>query len=327
MIDKKVYVSNFQRFSVHDGPGIRTVVFLLGCPLRCKWCQNPETLKPNPELMMNHALCSGCSACIEMCPKNAISMNESGQVVTDFQNCDRCWKCIGECYYHARQLTGKPYTVDEVLNVIKKDLIVYKNTGGGVTLSGGEPTLYTAFCYELFEKCKKDDIHTAMETCGFTDWENFEMLLKVTDLFLYDFKLFDSEKHKKYTSVDNEKILHNLEVLVKADAKVVIRIPLIPGVNDDEEFRRIVQFVRGLKKVESIHIMPFHQIGSSKYDMIGVDYQLRNLKEENTQNVEKCKKIAAEMGFRVSIGGAGFKEDAEVIMKTKSARNTFIYRG
>lgn len=327
MHSEKVYISNIQRFSVHDGPGIRTVVFFLGCPLRCRWCQNPETIKPSPELMMNTELCGGCTACIETCPKKAISMDASGKIVTDLKNCEQCWKCIGECYFQARQLTGKPYTVGDVLKVIKKDLIVYKNTGGGVTLSGGEPTLHTGFCCELFERCKKDGIHTAIETCGYTDWKNLETLVKVTDLFLFDVKLIDGEKHKKWTGVDNERILHNLKELVKTDTEIIIRIPLIPGINDDEEeFGSILQFVKGLRKIQAVHIMPFHQIGTSKYDMIGAEYYLRELKEENSENIEKCRMTAVDIGFKVSIGGAGFKEDGGAAMKTKSVRNTFIYR-
>lgn len=321
------YISNIQRFSVHDGPGIRTVVFLLGCPLRCKWCQNPETINAKPGLMMNHQLCSGCNACVNICPGKAISRDASGRIITDRENCCGCWKCNNECYFQARQLTGKLYTVEDVFKEIRKDEVVYKNTGGGVTLSGGEPTLHTDFCFQLLEKCRNYGIHTAIETCGYTDWENFEKLLKVTDLFLYDLKLLDGIKHKNWTGVDNAKILGNLKSLVKASADIIIRVPLIPGVNDDvEEFAGMMSFVKGLGSISSIHIMPFHQIGSSKYEMIGADYQLKDLKEQNKENVDKCAKIAADMGFRVSIGGAGFKEEAKAVLKSTPTRSSFLYK-
>ena len=151
-MENKVYVSNIQHFSVHDGPGIRTVVFLLGCPLRCRWCQNPESLNIKPRLMINNELCSRCGACIYTCPKKAILITSSGEIVTDRIKCNSCGKCIEECYYLARQLSGKPYMVEEVYDEIVKDEVFYANTGGGVTLSGGEPTMHPEFCYELFKK-------------------------------------------------------------------------------------------------------------------------------------------------------------------------------
>jgi pyruvate formate lyase activating enzyme len=319
------YVSNIQRFSVHDGPGIRTVVFLLGCPLRCKWCQNPETFNAKPRLMMNYDKCVGCGACVQVCPRKAISFGESGRIITDYDKCDGCWLCVNECYYQARQLTGKPYTVEEVFLEVKKDEVFYRDTGGGVTLSGGEPLLQPEFCFELFQESGKYSIETAVETCGYTDWKNFERILPVTNLFLYDMKLLDGNKHKKWTGVDNELILKNAKKLVKAGKKLIVRIPLIPGVNDDrEEFGSIVRFVKELGSVDSIHITPFHQIGSSKYEMMGVEYALKGLNEENACNIEHCKQIAVDMGFKVSIGGAGFKEDTEAARKP-ATRKFFLY--
>lgn len=276
---------------------------------------------------MNHELCSGCGACIQACPTNAISISESGTVNTDKEKCKECWLCVRECYYQARDLTGKPYTVEEVFEEVKKDEVFYRNTGGGVTLSGGEPTMQPEFCYELFEKCKNNSIHTAMETCGYTRWENLEKLLKVTDLFLYDFKLFDREKHKRWTGVDNKRIKENLERLVQAKKDIVIRIPLIPGVNDDsEEFGNILRYVKNLHSIKDIHIMPFHQVGSSKYDMVEVEYELKDLNEENQKKVEECERAAVEMGFKVSIGGAGFKKDGDSVKKNTTQKRGFLYK-
>jgi len=324
----KTYVSNIQRFSVHDGPGIRTVVFLLGCPLRCKWCQNPETLNRKPQLMINYELCSRCTACISVCPKNAISIGESGDIVTDRKKCNSCGKCVNECYYLARQLSGKSYTVEEVYDEIVKDKVFYANTGGGVTLSGGEPTVHPEFCYELFKKCKINGIHTAIETSGYAAWKIFKRISEVTDLFLYDIKLFDNKKHKKWTGVENKRILENLKNLVDCEKDITIRIPLIPGVNDNQdEFKSIIRFVKSLRRIKSVHILPFHQMGSSKYGMLGIDYQLRNLDEEKEKNIDLCKKIIIEMGLKVSIGGAGFKEDIELITNEVSKEErAFLYR-
>lgn len=326
-MENKVYVSNIQHFSVHDGPGIRTVVFLLGCPLRCKWCQNPEALNIKPRLMINNELCSRCTACIYVCPKKAILITSSGEIVTDRKKCNSCGKCIEECYYLARQLSGKPYTVEKVYDEIVKDKVFYANTGGGVTLSGGEPTVHLEFCYELFKKCKISDIHTAIETSGYADWGTLKKISEITDLFLYDIKLFNGEKHKEWTGKENKRILQNLKNLVNNGKNIIIRIPLIPGVNNNEkEFKSIINFVKSLKRIESVHILPFHQIGSSKYDMLNLDYQLRDLNENNHKNIEKCKKIAEEAGFKVSIGGAGFKKDADLVKnRIKQKRKAFLY--
>lgn len=323
----KVFVSNIQRYSVHDGPGIRTVVFLLGCPLRCKWCQNPEAIDVNQQLMINSELCAGCAACLNTCRNSAISADSSGKIITDRSKCIKCWKCIDECYYGARQVSGKLYSADQVFDVVKKDDIVYKNTGGGLTLSGGEPTLHIDFSLELLKKSRSHSINTAVETCGYTKWENFEKIMDFTDLFLYDFKLFSAEKHKKWAGVDNSIIKQNLEFLVKDGRNIIIRIPLIPGVNDDEEeFSKMMDYVRSLKSISSVHIMPFHQLGSSKYEMLGIGYQLRDLEENNSINVKRCRDIAAGMGFKVSIGGAGFKQDAEASISGKPKTKSFLYK-
>lgn len=327
MINEGVYVSDIQRYSVHDGPGIRTVVFFLGCPLRCEWCHNPETSNPKPQLMMNHQLCARCDSCMNICPNNAIYISELGQIATDKKKCNNCFKCIDECYYNARQLTGRYYTVEEVFNEVKKDKIIYKNTCGGITLSGGEPTLYPDFCNKLLKKFKMLKINTAIETCGYCDFNNFEKMINNIDLFLYDFKLFDMEKHKKYTGVDNKIILQNLKKLLDHDKKVIIRIPLIPGVNDDvREFTNILNFIRELKKINEIHIMPFHQIGSLKYDMLEIDYKMRNIDEENNMNIDKCKSLAEGMGFKVNIGGSGFKEDINIYKEGIQDQIKYIYK-
>ena len=312
MGDLTAYVSNIQRFSVHDGPGIRTTFFLLGCPLRCKWCQNPETINPTPQIMMNHQLCARCGACIEACPADAIHVDENGAIITDLRVCSKCFACVKSCNFSAREVTGKSYSVDDLFGVLIRDEEFYRTSGGGVTASGGEPLLQPDFCKQLFYKLKASGIHTAMETCGYAGWGSFEKILDITDLFLYDIKLLDGKKHEKWTGKNNDIILANIKKLSGLGKQIIIRIPLIPGVNDDdEEFRAIVDFVKSLKTIEEIHILPFHQIGSSKYDMIGRDYELSDLDVENSENIDHCENIARQAGFRVSVGGAGFKTTTE----------------
>lgn len=305
MEHEKIYISNIQRFCVHDGPGIRTVVFVVGCPLKCKWCQNPETLSGNCELMFNKELCAACDLCINVCPQKCIDWSDDRKLVTDLSKCDRCFNCVEACPFQARQISCKPYSVDALFKELMKDEIFYKNTKGGITISGGEPMLKPDFCFELLNKIKHKGIHTAIETCGFTRWQNFEKVIPVVDMFLYDIKLFNKDKHIEWTSQDNEIILSNLKGLMELKKEVIIRIPLIPGVNDGEEFKNIVDHISQYNNIGEIHILPFHQLGSSKYEMLGMSYDLESLQEDNGDSVEQCKKYAERKGVKVSIGGSG----------------------
>ena len=182
--EDRVYISEIQRFCVHDGPGIRTVVFVLGCPLVCKWCQNPENIRALPKLLFSRGKCIGCKGCIDICPEGANAVDESGKCRVDRTICTSCGCCVDVCYPGARKLSGKQYTVDEVFHEIMRDRIVYENTAGGVTLSGGEFTMYTDFAARLLERCRKEKIHTALETCGYAEWEAFERIAPHTDMFL-----------------------------------------------------------------------------------------------------------------------------------------------
>jgi pyruvate formate lyase activating enzyme len=307
MMAELINVSTIQRFCVHDGPGIRTVVFLAGCPLKCKWCQNPETYSYAPRLMFNSELCQACGLCIEVCPEGAISFTEEQKIWTDPRKCKRHFACVEVCPYQARMISSRSYTLEALYKELMKDAVFFKTTQGGITLSGGEPMLYPELCRTLLAKIKVQGIHTTIETSGHVKWENFEQILPVVDLFLYDIKLFDPAKHLKWTGQDNQIIHENLGRLVQRGAEVIVRVPLIPDVNDDREFEDIVNFVTGFESLRELHIMPFHQLGSSKYGLLGQEYELADLQEENDERVEACKAYAEGKGLRVSIGGAGFK--------------------
>jgi pyruvate formate lyase activating enzyme len=302
----KGYVSNIQKFSVNDGYGIRTIVFLLGCTLKCKWCQNPETLENNPVLMYVADLCRGCNRCRGVCPKGGPLVAENGRGVLNRSQCIKCFQCAEACPYEALKLSGREMTAEEVLKEIMKDRVFYKNTGGGVTVSGGEPLMQIDFTAEILRLVKAEGIGTCIETAGNVSWPNFEKVIPYTDLFLFDVKFVNPEPHKEWTGCANRLIQENLQKLAGLDREIIVRIPLIPDVNDGQEFRDIVDRVAEMKRIKEIHILPFHQLGSSKYDQMGMEYSMRDHREDNDETVRECGRYAAKKGFRVSIGGSGF---------------------
>lgn len=243
---KKAIIFDIQRNSFVDGSGIRTTVFFKGCNLKCVWCHNPESQSPKPQIMFYRSKCTNCGRCTNLSAKD-----------TDFI-----------CYNDAKEICGKEYTADEVLNEILKDKTFYKNSSGGATFSGGECMLQIDFLCEILKKCKENGIHTAVDTAGNVPWKYFEKILKYTDLFLYDIKLFDSERHIKYTGVDNKIILDNLQKLFKIGAKVWIRIPIIGEVNDSvEEMNKIKSFFKPYQPLK-IELLPYHNLGTHKYDAL-----------------------------------------------------------
>ena len=253
----KATVFDIQRSSFVDGPGIRTTVFFKGCNLRCAWCHNPESQSGALQMMFYKNKCTGCGKCKEKCPNS-------------LEKCDFCGRCTLYCPHDAREICGKEYTVEEVLRVILKDKTFYENSDGGVTFSGGECMLQIDFLEEILKECKKHGIHTAVDTAGHVPFEKFERILPYTDLFLFDVKCLDSEKHKRYTGVGNELILENLARLLRADARVWIRIPVIPEVNDTvEEMKAIRQLLDGCGSPEKVELLPYHALGEHKYEALG----------------------------------------------------------
>lgn len=253
----KATIFDIQRNSFVDGPGIRTTVFFKGCNLRCLWCHNPESQVSEKQLMFYKDKCTGCGRCREICPNQ-------------LNKCVFCGKCELFCPADARKICGKKYTVDEVLSEILKDKSFYETSGGGVTFSGGECMLQIEFLCELLKKCKDNKIHTAVDTAGNVPWAYFERILKHTDLFLYDIKIFDAEKHKRYTGADNRVILDNLKKLFECGANVWIRIPVISGVNDtEEEMRKIKEFLKPYSPMK-IELLCYHKMGEHKYDALNL---------------------------------------------------------
>ncbi len=252
----KGLIFDIERNSFVDGPGIRTTVFFKGCNLKCVWCHNPESQDFKPQMMFYKDKCKGCGKCKEICPSP--------------NRCTLCGKCTIYCPVDARKVCGREYTVDEVFAEVIKDKAYYDNSGGGVTFSGGECILQTDFLLDILKKCKDNGIHTAVDTAGNLPFERFEKILPYTDLFLYDIKLFNSLLHKEYTGSDNALILDNLKKLFDSKAKIIVRIPVITGVNDNkEEIKKIKEFVMSCGKPEKIELLPYHRMGENKYGALG----------------------------------------------------------
>lgn len=270
----KATIFDIERNSYVDGPGIRTTVFFKGCNLKCAWCHNPESQEFKPQMMFYKDKCKGCGKCIEICPTP--------------ESCILCGKCTFYCPVDARKVCGKEYTVQEVLDEVIKDKAFYDNSGGGVTFSGGECMLQIDFLCEILKKCKENGIHTAVDTAGFVPYESFEKILPFTDLFLYDIKIFDTQKHKQYVGVGNELILENLKKLFKANAKIWIRIPIIPDVNDSiEEIQKIKGFLKTTGMPEKIELLPYHAMGENKYSAIGENVCTFNTPTNETMGLLK----------------------------------------
>lgn len=295
-------ITDIQRYSVHDGPGIRTVVFFKGCPLRCKWCQNPETQYMKKLVMFNPELCVGCGKCVEICPNHAIDPVTG---LLDRDKCTACGTCLEGCYAGARTIPGDEMSLDEVFDTVCLDEVFYKNSGGGVTLSGGEVTMHADAASKLLRRCKARGISTAIETCGFCAFSELEKLLPYVDYYLYDIKLMDGERHREYTGQPNAVVHDNLRRLGKLGKTIIIRIPFIPTVNDSEEnLRQTAELAREVNAME-VHLLPFHQIGESKWNNLGFNYTFHDYQPPSEKLLEQAADILREYGLRVNIGGLG----------------------
>lgn len=294
-------VFNIQRFSVNDGPGIRTAVFFKGCPLNCLWCHNPESKSSAPELSFNPDKCVGCGNCLSLCPGQVHSASD-GEHRIDRTKCRLCRACADYCA-GALEVVGRDMTVEEVLKEVLRDLPFYRSSGGGLTVTGGEPMLQVPFLPELLKAAQEKGVSCCVETCGFAPWERFEMTLPYVDLFLYDVKETEPARHRADTGVDNALILDNLRRLDEAGARIVLRCPIIPGFNDREEhFYAISCLANSLNNVERVDVEPYHPLGKSKSLHIGREYPLPDLSFTAPETAEEwVRRIAADCRVPVAL--------------------------
>ncbi|WP_027723023.1 glycyl-radical enzyme activating protein [Maridesulfovibrio zosterae] len=298
-------VFDIQRFAVHDGGGIRTLVFLKGCPLRCKWCQNPESMSTKPEIMRIPHHCISCVKCATLCPEQAIAIKEDFKVEIDRDKCTYCGECIEKCYAGSMTIVGRYMTVNEVIDEVERDRAFYHTSNGGVTFSGGEPTLQSSFLIAALKKAHKNGLHTAIESCCLCKKETFAEVLEHTDLVLTDIKHMDSKKHEELTGSPNELILSNIKMAAEMGKTLRIRIPLIPGCNDsDENITATAKFVASLgNAVEGLDILPYHRLGEPKWEQLDREYTLHGVNPPDRGHVLALKDLVLPYCPEVSVGG------------------------
>ena len=297
----KGLVFNIQRYSIQDGPGIRTTIFLKGCRMRCKWCSNPESQNPYPEIMVRKTRCNGCGKCLDVCACEAITLNED-TVRIDRSKCDLCMKCTDVCPAEAIESTGKYISLKEAIEEAGKDELFYRNSGGGVTLSGGEPLRQPEFTLNLLKKCKEKALSTALDTSGYASWRILRRALKYTDLVLFDIKHLNSTIHRKGTGLGNQLILENLKRIVDAkQTRVWLRIPIIPDYNDSEQYIEKLAEAMTKMPVEKISLLSYHEWGKPKYESLGRDYPFDDSIPPGQEKLQALKNIMQSKGLQVTI--------------------------
>lgn len=299
----KGLVFNIQRFSIQDGPGIRTTVFMKGCPLGCPWCSNPEGMNPQQQIMTNDRKCIGCGKCAEVCPLNAISRINGGRTI-HWPLCNNCLQCASVCPSHSIEVAGTPMTVEQTFDTAVRDRPFYINTGGGVTISGGEPLLQWEFALELFKRCKEAGLHTALDTTAYCEWEVLERVLEYVDLVLFDVKHMDPEKFREKCGVGNELILDNLEKAATR-ARIWLRIPLVPNYNDSESNLRQTAELASRIAADKISLLPYHEYGKHKYERLGREYDFddASILNQDDEIVTRSQEIFKSYGLETAIGG------------------------
>lgn len=294
-------VFNIQRFSLHDGPGIRTTIFLKGCPLSCWWCHNPESQSFHPALMHYQDRCRRCGECVTFCPNHAVSLLDGQIHISDA--CPACGQCVDVCQAGAREIAGQSYTVSELMREIEKDTVFFDESGGGVTFSGGEPLGQPRFLVTALQACRKRGIHTVVETCGHSPAAEFAVAARQADMILYDLKFVDAEKHRTYTGRDNKRILDNLAALAQSGHPTMVRIPVIPGINDaPDDLRELARFLTGIG-IRQVALLPYHQTGLSKYERLHIPYRLSDVVQPTPEHMNAIATGFKQQGFEARVGG------------------------
>ncbi len=276
---KELTVFDVQRFALHDGPGIRTTIFVKGCPLDCVWCHNPESKRREPQLGFLEKKCIGCGKCVTACENNVHKISEQGVHEIDYRKCKTCGKCVDACLEKALKIYGTKMTAEEIMDIVMKDADFYRTSGGGLTVSGGEPMLQYPALLNLLQKAKEKNLHVCLDTCGQAQTEKYAEIAKYVDLFLFDYKITDADEHKRYTGVDNKKILENLDYLCTHGKDVFLRCPIIPGINDKaEHYRAIAELSEKYEAVRQVNLMTYHDMAKGKSAQIGERYELSDIK-------------------------------------------------
>jgi len=295
-------IGNIQYYSIHDGPGIRGTVFLKGCPLACQWCHNPEDLSFAPQIRWQREKCIGCGTCASSCPNQALRLDANGVSIAE-ASCIRWGACAEACPTLALELLGKRMTVAQVLKLLKKDTPFYEGSGGGVTISGGEPLAQAEFTAALLQALKRENIHTALDTAGHAPWADVEKCAEYTDLFLYDIKYLGPEQHQQLTGMDNTLILANLHRLVEYGADIWLRMPILPGLNDAPQHIAAVGDLARQLGIREVYLLPYHNLAMGKYEKLGLTYKLPDLAEPTEQHMEELRQILENKGLNAHIGG------------------------
>ena len=300
----KGFIYGLERFAIHDGPGIRTLIYMKGCPLKCMWCSSPQTQKSKPEILYNEVNCKLCGRCVEVCPIGGITISANDGLKIERELCTSCYECIEICLNQGLTLIGKYVTVEELFQDVDKDSPFYRRSNGGVTVGGGEPTMQLDFVTAFLKRCKQIYINTAIETCGYVKWDGMEDLLKYVDLVYIDIKHMDPTVHKELTGVSNELILENAKK-ISAIKPMIIRIPVIPGCNDSEEnITATARFASNLgENLKRIDLLPYHKFGTQTYIRIGMEYKLTDVESPSDDHMIRFKEIVESFGVKAQIGG------------------------
>jgi pyruvate formate lyase activating enzyme len=300
---QKGLVFNIQKYSVHDGPGIRTTVFLKGCPLNCPWCHNPEGISRQRQIVVLENRCIGCGQCRLACRYGA-EVPGDGPLPARAEKCELCGACIDACPTQGRQIIGQELSVAQVLETVLRDRVFYEDSGGGVTFSGGEPLSQPEYLRALLQASRDHGVHTVVDTCGLAQPEALAAVAPLTDLFLYDLKFIDDVKHRRYTGVSNRLILENLQALGRSHGRIWLRVPVIPGINDDEaEFTAAAQFAASVPGVRQVNLLPFHRTALPKSSRLGRETGLAEVQAPSADSMSRAAGIFAKAGLVVKIGG------------------------